>query len=707
MAKKVAFKKNASQLDHEVKIYDPFCKYDIGDLIYKEYDELLTISSKGAEHFRGEIVLKVINKISYESFNCEMLEVDFTGGGTFRKHIDFLKKTKTQALLPSNQDLKAKTPALLKKDEDPRLTELPMTDKDLKSLERNLRAALTKSPDFFNWNDHWQLENNRIEIPKKVIKGIEKLVRETKQAADTKDLVHQFFKLETEDDLFELHCLSLNYTIEKEFKKNIIFASPAAWGSWILKEILDSFLVDLPLSAPKAEVPAFKGEKEDKTLQENFPLKVYLTWREILSGGLRIPKSVDKLLSHSRKYTFRDLDKKKDYTVYYYPSRNIFIGLKEFYEENNVPQGAGLTLEKTGLTNIRFSLKKSKKKLSVPNLSYNPKSDKFTAAENEDFTYSLPNKIIYLESETINKLLHLQDKIENLDLQELLILIFKNFGLEGDTLSLHFSRAYHLIDVLKHTTQETVEKVLSYSPEFIRSEKNVGIFLYREKIKSEEEITFEAAQEFQPESIDQEIIEMEADDDLPEIGTVGEIADPEGLTEVEAPEPVEEVAKPKEPEVGEVKEEPVIEEKPEPVPPPQEEIKPSPEVKKEIKPPAPKKEKEPKKKRRKPKPEIEKGVRRRKSEKKFIEEKIELEESELEALIAVKAKTKKETFEEKKKAPVKEKKEDFKPFISQESLTGGLFGEKLKSALDKKKAEPKKEKPKKRATKKAEPKKKA
>ena len=31
-----------------------------------------------------------------------MLEVDYTGGGTFRKYIDYMKKTKTQVLLPSN-----------------------------------------------------------------------------------------------------------------------------------------------------------------------------------------------------------------------------------------------------------------------------------------------------------------------------------------------------------------------------------------------------------------------------------------------------------------------------------------------------------------------------------------------------------------------------------------------------------------------------
>ena len=131
LAEKMAFKKTSRQLSQEVKIYDPNCKYEIGDLIFKEYNEPLMVSSKGAEHFHGSVVLKVINKIAYENFNCEMLEVDYTGGGVFRKHIDYMRKTKTQILLPSNCNGKSMLPPVLEKKEDPRLNQLPMTLKDL------------------------------------------------------------------------------------------------------------------------------------------------------------------------------------------------------------------------------------------------------------------------------------------------------------------------------------------------------------------------------------------------------------------------------------------------------------------------------------------------------------------------------------------------------------------------------------------------
>ena len=51
LVKKIAIKKTSSQLSHEVKVYDPNCIYEVGDLLYKEYNEPLIVSSKGAEQF--------------------------------------------------------------------------------------------------------------------------------------------------------------------------------------------------------------------------------------------------------------------------------------------------------------------------------------------------------------------------------------------------------------------------------------------------------------------------------------------------------------------------------------------------------------------------------------------------------------------------------------------------------------------------------
>ncbi len=157
LTEKLAFQKTASQRNQDVKRYDPAAVYEVGDAVYKEYDEALTVSSKSVEHFKGAVVLNVIHKTYYELYRCYMLEVDYAGGGTFRKYVDYMKKTKTQVLLPCGQDGQSLTPEVLDRSADPRLTELPMTDKDFKTLERNLRTVLLKSPDYFSWNDYWQL----------------------------------------------------------------------------------------------------------------------------------------------------------------------------------------------------------------------------------------------------------------------------------------------------------------------------------------------------------------------------------------------------------------------------------------------------------------------------------------------------------------------------------------------------------------------
>jgi len=159
LAEKLAFAKTASERHQAVKIYDPNARYEIGDFIYKEYDENLQVGSKATEHFQGAVVLKVINKTRLPNFPYEMLEVDYDGGGSFRRYLDYMKKTKTEVLLPSNPEGQGKAPEILEEERDPRQTELPMTEKDIKALERNLRKALSGSATFFSWDDFWQLSS--------------------------------------------------------------------------------------------------------------------------------------------------------------------------------------------------------------------------------------------------------------------------------------------------------------------------------------------------------------------------------------------------------------------------------------------------------------------------------------------------------------------------------------------------------------------
>ena len=165
---------------------------------------------------------------------------------------------------------------------------------------------------------------------------------------------------EPSHDLFDIACVSFNSALEKKYKKEFVFVSPLGWGRWHLKSILNSFLEGLPLAAPPERLPETEAtEKPQLSTFHEFPLKIYLTWREVLSGGVRVPKSLNKELSHAREYTFIDAEENKSYTVYYYPTGCFFLGLKDFFFANNIPQGTSLTLEKKGPGQFNFWLKKS------------------------------------------------------------------------------------------------------------------------------------------------------------------------------------------------------------------------------------------------------------------------------------------------------------------------------------------------------------
>ena len=310
------------------------------------------------------------------------------------------------------------------------------------------------------------------------------------------------------------------------------------------------------------------------------------------------------------------------------------------------------------------SKKKSKKKLSVSKITYDSKKDKFESSGEEVFTFALPNKIIHLQRETLQKLFGLYNQRRNLNLKSLLFLIHKTFGMEGDKYSLHYLRAYHLVDVLKRTSEEDVEKTLLNTTEFNRSDKKKGIFLYQEKIEIEEEKEAKAPPEIPAEPTPEEAVE-----EVPHEAPAEDIAPPEFAEEKEA---VLRAEAPQEAQRAEIKE-PMTEERPLP----------------------PKKEKEHKKKKPKARPDAERGVRRRKTERKIIEERIELEESEQEALIAVKAEEKKEIEEVRVEAGPKDKKKEYKTYVSEEPVFG-VFAEKLKTALDTKDKDKDKDKDKKK-----------
>lgn len=648
LAEKLAFLKTAEQREQVVFRYDPACRYEVGDLIYKEYDEPLVTGSKQTEYFQGTVVLKVIKKTYFPDYNCEVLEVDYTGGGPFRKYIDFMKKKNSPVLLPSNTNGAGKTPERIAADEDPRQTTLPITDRDLRAISRNLKQALVKSPKFFSWNDRWQLSANQIEIPEEKVTAIESYLLETKKSASTEELLTCLFQVEPTHPLFELYCLSLNYLLDKKFKKEFLMVSFEGWGKWLLKSVINSWLEGLPVVASPAKLPPLEPvARPQLSLCHAFPFKTYLTWREILSGAIKIPRSLHKELGSSREFLFIDPEEGQALSIYFYPQTSFFLGFKPYFEEHAIPQGASITLEKKGPEKFHFWIKKGKKRITAIKLAYEPATDKIYDRGEEWSTLATPNKILYLERETLTKLFSFYSQRDELDLHGLLTLVFKNFSEGAHAFSLHYLRAYHLVDILKPTTPEDIELILLNSPEFLPSEKGKGVFIYREPLAPAAEVAI-----------------------TPTAATPA--STPASLVEETIPGEVEVTAQ----EAGEME---VIQPSESPV------YEPGPAAQVVVPPPKEKPGKKPKLR-----PEVEKLPRARKSERKVIEERIEIEESEQEALIAIKAKEEAAAEEAGLTPPSAEKPaEEQKAPVLSEKPAFSLFAEKLKSALKKKEGQKK------------------
>ncbi|MCX6569380.1 MAG: hypothetical protein NT147_10085, partial [Candidatus Aminicenantes bacterium] len=302
-----------------------------------------------------------------------------------------------------------------------------------------------------------------------------------------------------------------------------------------------------------------------------------------------------------------------------------------------------LTLEKTGPNTFKFWIKKSKKKMSVARLAYDAEKDEFLDKGEEVYTYAEPNKIIYIERETLARILPLAETREGLDLKQLVVPIFQDPALATSSHSLHFLRAYHLVDVIRQTNQEDIEYTLLNSPEFAKSDKKKGVFTYHEPYVPVEEAPLEAA-------FPETYTEPEAEASTPEEAALEAVAE-----ELRGAEPARVEVRQERPKAP-------------PLP---------------LEPDAPQK-KDKIFKKKKPKSEGEKGPRPKKSERRVIEEKIVEEESVQEALAAVKEKA-----EEGLEQRAKEKKEEFKP-APKEQPKFGIFGDLLKTAL-KKKEDPKPE----------------
>ncbi|MCK7489626.1 MAG: hypothetical protein MZU79_04830 [Anaerotruncus sp.] len=230
------------------------------------------------------------------------------------------------------------------------------------------------------------------------------------------------------------------------------------------------------------------------SIVQDFPIKIYLTWREILSGGIKVPRSLAKELSHAREYTFTDPDENKPYTRLLLPEPELLprppglllpaqhpAGVQPDARAHRPrpPSSSGSRSRRRRCpssgwaTTPRRTSSSTRARRSTPSPS--PTRSSTSSARRWPACCPSPRCARATTSATSSSP------------------IYGDPGLATSAHTLHFLRAYHLIDIVRQTTQEDVEFTLLNSPEFTKSDKKKGVFTYHEPYIPEEESPSEAA----------------------------------------------------------------------------------------------------------------------------------------------------------------------------------------------------------------------
>lgn len=639
----LARKKSALTQGKKVKIFNPKLDYEVGDLIYKYYDEDLKFSKERMEHFKGGVVLRIIEKEKRpEGFS--ILRVTYDGTGLFKQYIDFLERTSSHLLIPCGFSGKSEPVEYLEDEE--LLMDAPLDQNYVKKLSKIVEKALKKSGRFIHWNSYFYLK----ELLENVGDAGEKVEEYLKEKGDfetTYNLVGRLYSVKFTDQRFYSWCISLNCALEAKGKSKIVKISNHDWGKWGLRSFFTSLKENLPITEKPIKIGHLRRDRKDvirmiwnfyaeERKEKAQHLRFYLTWREIFSGALRIPREFQSVFGEEREIILTDSEKRKNYNVFYYPEDCFLLGLGEIYQSYNPIQGSLFFLQKEDFNRYVFSFRKAKKVITAFKCEYDREQRKIISTGQPVETHTEVNKAILISKDELSKITSLWEEGTRAEtLNDLLHFVFLNFGSPDESYKIYISKAYHIADMFKNVRKDDFEIVLFGNPEFFYSEEEKGYF-YLDLTK-----------------IGMEEVEKEAELPQEEIETFEEEFIERGEEPAEQFIPLEEAV-----EEPEVKEEEKLEFREEQVSPSEPELEIYRRFKEELK---------------------KTKIKGKKGGRKIIEERIRLEESEKEAEIYIK-----ETVEEKESAKGEEKEEIARTALK-ETPKVGIFGAKLSKILSEKK----------------------
>ncbi len=463
-----------------VKIYDPDCRYEVGDLIYKEFDEKLRVGRDKFVEFKGGAVLKVVEKKYSKELGCYLIGLQYEGSGPLKEHFKYLSRAKIGYYLPSYE---LKECPKLSPEKDPRKKEQEPSEELLKKSRREILELVEKDKEIFRWGDFLVYSSNLKEITDGELKEVEEYIKGKGASASTEELVERVLGKPKDSEEFPLWCLSLNRVLSSK-RLTFVLVSRKEFGRWNTWLNLVNMEKNLPIKVrrtlpvfvarSKVELETYLREFEKREKKTETRNKHILTWREVLSGAVRVRKGLRNLLSGEME--LRALAKTGEYTVHYFPEKNLILGLDRFYRENLVVQASQLFMEWKE-DHFELSLRTEKKPFRAPMLIYHPEDDGFSLKDAEISTEMDLEPRAFISREELHLLIgKLRQWRVIRDLTALLRELIKNFGDPQQDFKIHYLKLLHLLDIIHATPKEDLLKALLGNPEFYQDEEEFGFF---------------------------------------------------------------------------------------------------------------------------------------------------------------------------------------------------------------------------------------
>lgn len=479
----IALFKTQEKRENKVKIYNPNCEYEVGDLIYKEYPGKIPIGSKKFIEMDRGVVLKVVDVRT--RFGLDEIRLSYEGTSAFRKYTDYLERQKIGLFLPHKQKKPCSPVKFLDVKNDPRKKQDPLIEKDFAVLRKKLINMLQKESEMALVGTKILLTENLKEIKPEVFNKIREFLTENKKSEKTEFLVENFLKITSGDKEFDAYCFALNYRMKMDYKIDFQQTIQKGWGKWNLISVIYYLKKESLVSEenPLLETVTFEDKKNlnqrrkkfEDSIFDNLTNRYYLTQREITSGALKIKPGLYDF-GDAIEIEAMDESTRKSYVLYYYHDANLILGFNEVFENYKAMQGMTMVFDQIEENRFSFNIRTTKKGTIADKIIYNPERRIFQIKEEKVASPVFVNKALFLEPDVYSKLDEKIDEFRKIEtLNKLVHKVFLDFGIKDKNYEIHVFRLYHILDLIYPVDLKLVESIVLSNPEFILSEKVPGI----------------------------------------------------------------------------------------------------------------------------------------------------------------------------------------------------------------------------------------